>query len=103
MISSGAISLSTIQMLYLSVGGLFLAAAALFHFSKKLPQAKDDSEFLKAPKAMNALLIMTVLLAACFYFIFEFSSIPDLLFSGPSSWRRDLIPIHSVECGFPSS
>ena len=32
MISSGAISLSTIQMLYLSVGGLFLATAALFSF-----------------------------------------------------------------------
>ena len=78
MISSGAISLSTIQMLYLSVGGLFLAAAALFHFSKKLPQAKDDSEFLKAPKAMNALLIMTVLLAACFYFIFnEYRGVPN--------------------------
>ena len=71
MISSGAISLSTIQMLYLSVGGLFLAAAALFFFSKKLPQGKDDSEFLKAPKALSALLIMTLLLAACFYFIFD--------------------------------
>ena len=71
MISNGGISLSTIQMLYLSVGGLFLAAAALFYFSKKLPQAKDDSEFLKAPKALNALLIMTVLLAVCFYFIFD--------------------------------
>ena len=71
MIENGAISLSTIQMLYLAVGGLFLLAAALFYFSKKLPQAKDDSPFLKAPKAMNALLIMTVLLAACFYFIFD--------------------------------
>ena len=71
MISNGAISLSTIQMLYLSVGGLFLAAAALFFFSKKLPQGKDDSEFLKAPKALSALLIMTLLLAACFYFIFD--------------------------------
>jgi len=71
MISNGSISLSTIQMLYLSVGGLFLAAAALFYFSKKLPQAKNDAEFLKAPKALSALLIMTVLLAGCFYFIFD--------------------------------
>ena len=71
MINNGSISLSTIQMLYLSVGGLFLAAAALFYFSKKLPEAKDDSEFLKAPKALSALLIMTVLLAVCFYFIFD--------------------------------
>lgn len=71
MIASGAISLSTVQMLYLAVGGLFLAAAALFYFSKKLPQGKDDSEFLKAPKAMTALLVMTVLLVGCFYFIFD--------------------------------
>ena len=70
MISNGSISLSTIQMLYLSVGGLFLAAAALFYFSKKLPQAKDDSEFLKAPKALSALLTMTILLTVCFYLIF---------------------------------
>ena len=71
MINNGSISLSTIQMLYLSVGGLFLAAASLFYFSKKLPQAKDDSEFLKAPKALIALLMMTVLLGLCFYFIFD--------------------------------
>jgi FHS family L-fucose permease-like MFS transporter len=78
MISNGSISLSTIQMLYLSVGGLFLAAAALFYFSKKLPQAKDNSEFLKAPKALNALLIMTVLLVVCFYFIFDqYKGVPN--------------------------
>jgi len=71
MISNGQISLSTIQMLYLAVGGLFLAAAALFYFSKKLPQAKDDSNFIKAPNAIKSLLIMTSLLAVCFYFIFD--------------------------------
>ncbi len=78
MINNGSISLSTIQMLYLCVGGLFLAAAALFYFSKKLPQAKDNSEFLKAPKALSALLIMTILLAVCFYFIFDqYKGIPN--------------------------
>lgn len=71
MIANGDISLSTIQMLYLAVGGLFLAAAALFYFSKKLPQGKDDSEFLKAPKAQKALLFMTVVLVGCFYLIFD--------------------------------
>ena len=78
MINNGSISLSTIQMLYLCVGGLFLAAAALFYFSKKLPQAKDNSEFLKAPKALSALLIMTILLAVCFYFIFDqYKGVPN--------------------------
>ena len=71
LIANGGITLSTVQMLYLAVGGLFLAAAALFYFSKKLPQGKDDSEFLKAPKAMTALLVMTILLVGCFYFIFD--------------------------------
>ncbi|RZP12288.1 MAG: MFS transporter [Flavobacteriales bacterium] len=71
MIANGDISLSTIQMLYLAVGALFLAAAALFYFSKKLPQGKDDSEFLKAPKALRALLFMTVVLVVCFYLIFD--------------------------------
>ena len=71
MITNRDISLSTIQMLYLAVGGLFLAAAALFYFSKKLPQGKDDSEFLKAPKAQRALLFMTVILVGCFYLIFD--------------------------------
>jgi len=71
MISQGEISLSTIQYLYLAVGGLFLAAAALFFFSKKLPEAKEDSEFLKAPKAINFFIIVTVLLTACFYFMFR--------------------------------
>ena len=71
MIVNGDISLSTIQMLYLAVGALFLAAAALFYFSKKLPQGKDNSEFLKAPKALRALLFMTVVLVVCFYLIFD--------------------------------
>ena len=71
MITNGEISLSTIQMLYLAVGGLFLAAAALFYFSKKLPQAKDNSQFLKAPKAQKALLFMTIVLVGCFYLIFD--------------------------------
>ena len=70
MISTGEINFSTIQYLYLGLGGLFLAASALFFFSKRLPEAKDNSDFLKAPKAMNFLLIVTALLSTCFYFVF---------------------------------
>ena len=40
-------------------------------FSKKLPEAKNNSEFLKAPRAMRLLLIITILLGICFYFIFS--------------------------------
>ena len=36
MIKNNEITLSTVQLLYIGVGVLFLAAAALFHFSKKL-------------------------------------------------------------------
>ena len=41
MISNNEIKLTTIQFLYIGVGTLFLAAAALFHFSKKLPNTKQ--------------------------------------------------------------
>ena len=71
LIANDQINLSTIQILYMAVGGLFLLAAALFHFSKKLPQATNNTQYLRAPKAQSALLIMTVLLIACFVLIFE--------------------------------
>ena len=71
LISNDEISLSTIQILYLAVGGLFLLAAALFYVSKKLPQATDDTTFIPAPKAQRALLVMTLLLIVCFYLIFD--------------------------------
>ena len=60
------------------MGGLFLAAAGLFYFSKKLPQAKANPEIIKAPKAVGALSVMTILLAICFYLIFDqYKGIPD--------------------------
>lgn len=71
MIQSGAISLTTVQYLYIAVGGLFLAAAALFFFSKKLPQVESDATFLSAPKAIRTLGIITILLVVCFYFVFD--------------------------------
>ena len=59
------------QYLYIAVGVLFLGAAALFHFSKKLPDGKEDSSFLGASKAMTSLIIITILLIVIFSQIFN--------------------------------
>ena len=45
LIKKGQIEISTIQYLYLGVTALFLAAAALFYFSKSLPKEKVVSSF----------------------------------------------------------
>jgi len=70
-IAANQITLSAVQMLYIGVGILFLAAASLFYFSKKLPDGKEDSSFLGAPKAMSALISITVLLIIIFYQVFN--------------------------------
>ena len=70
MIENNEIKLTTVQALYLGVGALFLAAAALFHFSKKLPQGKGDATFEPASKARNTLILLTVVIIACFTTIF---------------------------------
>ena len=66
-----SINLSTVKTLYVAVGGLFLLAAALFIFSKKLPQAKGDSNFVQAPKAVKMLAFITLVLLVVFYFVFD--------------------------------
>jgi len=70
-ISNGSITLSSVQYLYVGVGLLFLLSAALFKFSSKLPDAKADSSFLGANKALNTLLTITVLLIVVFFFVFR--------------------------------
>jgi len=69
-IAAGNLTLAKVQYLYMAVGGLFLAAAALFFFFKKLPDGKADSEFHGAKKAMTSLLTITVLLVVIFFFVF---------------------------------
>jgi FHS family L-fucose permease-like MFS transporter len=64
-------SLDSMRILYVFVGGLFLLAAALFHFSKKLPSGKSDSSFETANKAMQTLIAITVILVAIFAYIFS--------------------------------
>ena len=71
MILNNEIKLTTIQLLYLGVGALFLVAAALFHFSKKLPNTKTDELFEPAYKAKNILIALTVVIVVCFGLIFN--------------------------------
>ena len=71
MIANNEIKLTTVQFLYLGVGLLFLAAAALFYFAKKLPNTKSEEEFEPAIKAKNTLIVLTILIALCFGLIFN--------------------------------
>jgi len=71
MIANNEITLVTVQGLYLGVGILFLLAAALFHFSKKLPALKSDTAFEPANKARNLLIVLTLIIFGCFGYIFS--------------------------------
>lgn len=70
MIKNNEIKLTTIQLLYIGVGLLFLLAAALFHFSKKLPELKSETVFEPANKARNLLIFLTLIIVSCFGYIF---------------------------------
>ena len=71
MILNNQIKLTTIQYLYLVVGFLFLAAAALFYFSRKLPNTKTEASFEPAKKAKNTLILLTLIIVICFGVIFK--------------------------------
>lgn len=66
-----SLPLDKVVVLYLGVGLLFIASAALFFFSKKVPTGIATEPMEKANKALRTLVIMTVLLAACFVPIFK--------------------------------
>ena len=70
LIKTGDIQLSTIQLLYLGVAALFIAVALFFHFSKNLPDAKTKDSFEPASKAMNILILLTIIMIVCFGWIF---------------------------------
>ncbi|EIA08818.1 hypothetical protein [Flavobacterium frigoris] len=72
-------SLDSMRILYVFVGGLFLLAAALFFFSKKLPAGKSDSTFEPASKAMKTLIAITVILIAVFAYIFSRYEDPEFI------------------------
>lgn len=83
-INNNEITLVTVQVLYLCVGVLFLLAAALFHFSKKLPSLKSETAFEPANKARNLLIALTLAIIGCFAYIF-------------STYAGDAISTESIE------
>lgn len=66
-----SLSLSKVIILYTAVGILFIAAAALFFFSKKVPSGVSTEKTEKANKALYSLLIMTGLLIVMFVPVFD--------------------------------
>src|SRR5207249_11956966 len=66
-----SLSLSKVIVLYTGVGALFIAAAALFFFSKKVPAGASTEKTENANKALYSLLIMTGLLIIMFVPVFN--------------------------------
>lgn len=66
-----SLELNKVVLLYVGVGLLFLAAAALFYFSRKVPAGIVNEPMEKANKALRTLVIMTLLLIACFVPVFR--------------------------------
>ena len=66
-----ALELSKVVLLYICVGLLFVAAAGLFYFSKKVPSGVENEPMEKANKALRTLVVMTVLLAVMFTPVFQ--------------------------------
>lgn len=65
------LSLDKVSILYAFVCGLFLTAAAIFFFSKKVPAGISAETTEKANKALVALLTMTILLVIVFIPVFN--------------------------------
>lgn len=65
------LSLSKVIVLYSCVGILFIAAATMFYFSKRVPAGISTEKTEKANKALYSLLIMTGLLIIMFVPVFS--------------------------------
>ncbi len=75
-----ALGLSKVIILYTFVGLLFIAAAALFYFSKKVPAGVSTEKTESANKVLYSLLIMTGLLIIMFVPVFNsYKTDPTLL------------------------
>ncbi|WP_313191158.1 MFS transporter [Sphingobacterium sp.] len=62
--------LNKVVYLYIGVGLLFVLAAGLFHFSKKVPAGFNLEQMEPANKARTTLIIMTILLLCAFIPVF---------------------------------
>lgn len=72
-----SLGLDKVVLLYIGVGFLFIAAAALFFFSKKVPTGIANEPIEKANKALRTLVIMTILLAVMFTPVFNSYKSPE--------------------------
>lgn len=79
-----SLSLSKVIVLYVGVGILFIGAAALFNFSKKVPSGVILEKTESGNKALIMLLIMTVLLGTMFVPVF-------------GSYKTELIALSDAE------
>ncbi|MDQ3142347.1 MAG: MFS transporter [Bacteroidota bacterium] len=66
-----SLSLNKVTILYIGVGVLFAGAALLFARSKKVPDGFFESSMEPASKALITMLVITVLLIACFIPVFN--------------------------------
>jgi len=66
-----SLSLDKVTLLYSCAGGLFLVAALLFTFSKKLPSGKSEATVERSNKATWSLVIITILLFGMFAPVFN--------------------------------
>lgn len=72
-----ALNLDKVTILYSCVGALFLIAALLFIFSKKLPAGTMEASIERSSKATGVLVIMTILLIGFFIPVFySYKTIP---------------------------
>jgi len=79
-----SLSLSKVVILYSAAGCLFIAAAALFHFSKKVPAGISEDKIEPANKALYLLLIMTGVLIIMFVPIFNSYKIDPASITDPA-------------------
>lgn len=74
------LNLDNVVILYSIVGVLFLLAAAIFHFSKKVPACIQESEVETSNKALWLFLIITILLFSFLIPVFDsYKSSGDIL------------------------